>query len=167
MDFFKCVESRRSIRAFRRDPIEADRLEAILEAGRLAPTACDYQPFRFVVIETKGREQELRKIYDKDWFVAAPVILLVCSLPGEAWSRKDGKNYADVDATIAMDHMILAASAFGLGSCWVGAFDPSAAREVLKLGAEWEPLAFAPIGYPMESPAPRPRKAMAELVLRL
>ena len=76
------------------EPIEAEKLEAVLEAGRLAPTACDNQPFRIVVIETRGREAELKKVYDKAWFAAAPLVLLVCALPSEAWSRKDGKNYA-------------------------------------------------------------------------
>jgi nitroreductase len=167
MEFFESVESRRSIRGYKQDLVEDEKLDAILEAGRLAPTACDYQPFRVLVIETKGREAELRRIYDKEWFVAAPIVLLVCAVPGEAWSRKDGKNYADVDAAIAMDHMILAAGALGLGSCWIAAFDPDAARDVLDLEAGWEPLAFTPIGYPKESPAPRPRKALEKLVARV
>ena len=166
MDIFECAASRRSIRAFSPEPIEEEKLDRILEAARLAPTACDYQPFRVVVVRTKGRESELKRIYGKLWFAAAPVVVLVCSVPGEAWSRKDGKNYADIDAAIAMDHMILAASALGLGSCWVGAFDPDAAREILALEPGWEPIAFTPIGYPAESPDPRPRKVLGDLVVR-
>jgi nitroreductase len=166
MEFFESVETRRSIRGYKADPVEEEKVQAILEAGRRAPTACDNQPFRVVVVDTKGRAAELRKIYDKEWFATAPIVLLVCSVPGEAWSRRDGKNYADVDATIAMDHMILAAGALGLGSCWIAAFDPAAAREVLRLEAGWEPLAFTPIGYPAESPAQRPRKALEKLVAR-
>jgi nitroreductase len=90
----------------------------------------------------------------------------MCALPGSAWKRRDGKNYADIDATIAMEHIVLAATALGLGSCWIGAFDPVAAREILELEPGWEPLVFTPIGYPAESPNARPRKSPADLVIR-
>lgn len=166
MDFFEVIESRRSVRSYKSDPVEEEKLDLILKAGAAAPTACNYQPFRVLVIPTAGREAELRKIYDKAWFAAAPLVLLVCALPGSAWSRRDGKSYADVDATIAMDHMILAAAAQGLGSCWIANFDPSAARELLGLEPGWEPLALTPIGYPAEAPQARPRKGIGELALR-
>jgi nitroreductase len=166
MDFLELVSSRRSIRAYRQDPVEEEKLAAVLEAGLAAPTACDLQPFRVLVVPTGGREAELRKVYGQPWFVAAPLVLAICALPGEAWCRRDRKNYADVDAAIAMDHMILAATALGLGSCWIGAFDPAAAREVLGLEPGWELLAMTPLGYAAESPAPRPRKALAKLVIR-
>jgi nitroreductase len=166
MDFFDCISSRRSVRAYDPRPVEEDKLEKVLEAARAAPTACDLQPFRIVVARAAGREAELRRIYSKDWFASAPIALLVCALPGSAWSRRDGKNYADVDAAIVMDHIVLAATALGLGTCWVGAFDPAAAREVLGLEPGWEPLAFTPLGYARESPAARPRKGLEELVVR-
>lgn len=166
MDFNDVLVTRRSIRAYRPDPIEDDKLQSVLEAGLRAPTACNYQPFRVIVASAAGREAELRRIYDKAWFVSAPLVLVVCSVPGEAWSRRDGKNYADVDATIAMDHMILAAASQGLGTCWIANFDPVAAREVLKLESEWEPLAMTPLGYPAEAPAARPRKAAIDRVVR-
>jgi nitroreductase len=166
MDFLTVIEARRSVRAYKSDPVEEGKLDLILKAGAAAPTACNNQPFRVLVIPTAGREAELRKIYDKAWFVAAPIVLLVCALPGSAWSRRDGKNYADVDATIAMDHMILAAASLGLGSCWIANFDTAAARELLGLEQGWEPLALTPIGYPAETPQARPRKALSELVQR-
>jgi nitroreductase len=167
MDYFECIAARRSVRAFRHDPVEDEKLERILEAARSAPTACDYQPFRLLALRTAGREAELSKIYGRPWFVEAPLVLLVCSVPSEAWSRKDGKSYCDVDATIAMDHLVLAATALGLGTCWVGAFDPKLAKELLSLENGWEPLAFTPLGYPAESPAARPRKPLGELAFRL
>jgi nitroreductase len=167
MDFFDCIATRRSVRAYDSRPVEEEKLAKILGAAQAAPTACNLQPFRIVVVGTAGREAELKRIYGKDWSAAAPLALLVCSLPGVAWSRRDGKNYADVDAAIVMDHVILAASALGLGACWVGAFDPAAAKEILKLEPGWEPVAFTPIGYAKESPAARPRKALGDLVIRL
>ncbi len=167
MDFFECVASRRSCRAYDPRPVEEEKLGPILEAARLAPTACDYQPFRIVVARTAGREAELRAVYDKPWLLQAPLALFMCSVPGEAWVRGDGRNYAEVDAAIAMDHLVLAAAALGLGSCWVANFKVRAAREILGLEPGWEPLALTPLGYPAESPAPRPRKRLEELVLRL
>jgi nitroreductase len=166
MEYFECVESRRSFRSYKPDRVEDGKLERVLEAARAAPTAANRQPFRVLVIGTEGRGAELRRIYDKEWFVAAPLILLACSVPADAWIRKDGKNYADVDATIAMDHMVMAATSLGLGTCWVAAFDPNAAREILRIDPGWEPLVFTPLGYPDETPAPRPRKALAEIVVR-
>jgi nitroreductase len=89
----------------------------------------------------------------------------MCTVPAEGWKRRDGKNYADVDATIAMDHLILAAAALGLGTCWVAAFDPAVARAILQLPKGIEPLAFTPVGYPADAPTPKTRKSLADLVI--
>jgi nitroreductase len=167
MEFFKLIEKRYSVRAYRPKAIENEKLEKILEAGRLAPTAANRQPFRFLVIRTRGREAELKRIYGRDWFVQAPLVICVCALTSEAWTRKDGKNYADIDATIAMDHLILAAAALGLGTCWVAAFDPVAAREVLGLAPGVEPVAFTPLGYPADSWRPKKRKSLSSLIRRI
>ncbi len=167
MEFSEVIASRRSVRSYRPDPVEEDKLEAILEAGLLAPTAVNFQPFRIIVAQTRGREAELRRVYDKAWFAAAPIALGVCTIPAQAWSRRDGKNYADVDAAIVMDHMILAAASLGLGTCWIGNFDPIAAREAFKLDSGWEPLVLTPLGYPAEAPAARKRKSIADCVIRL
>ncbi len=164
MDFFEVVSRRYSVRAYRSDPVEEEKVQRILEAGRLAPTAANRQAFQIFVIPTAGREKELGRIYGASWFVQAPLILGVCTLPNQAWTRKDGKNYADVDAAIVMDHIILAATALGLGTCWVAAFDPAAAREVLGLPPEMEPVVFTPLGYPADSPKPKKRKEISELV---
>ena len=94
----------------------------------------------------------------------APIVICACGIPSEGWRRKDGKNYCDVDVTIVMDHLILAAANLGLGTCWVGAFNPVAAREVLGLPDDVEPIAFTPLGYPADNPEPRSRKSLKELV---
>jgi nitroreductase len=149
MTFLDLARRRHSVRAFRPDPVPGDALAAVLEAARVAPTAANRQPFRVIVIQTAGREAELRRIYDRDWFVAAPLVLCVCAVPAEAWSRTmyDGRSHADVDASIVMDHMVLAAADLGLGTCWIASFDPAAAREVLGIPAEGEPMLFTPLGY--------------------
>jgi len=150
MTFLDLARRRCSVRAYRPDPVPDEVLAAVLEAGRIAPTAANRQPFRIVVIRTAGREDELRRIYDRDWFVQAPLVLCVCAVRGEAWRRTmyDGRSHADVDAAIVMDHMILAAADLGLGTCWIAAFDPIAAREVLAVPDEGEPMLFTPLGYP-------------------
>jgi nitroreductase len=167
MDFQELIKKRYSVRAYKPDPVEETKLGRILEAVRLAPTAANRQAFRVVVIRTEGREEELRRVYGRDWFTQAPLVLAVCALPAEGWVRKaDGWNAAEVDATIAMSHLVLAAADEGLGTCWIAAFDPRAAREVLGLPAEVVPSAFTPLGYPADSPAPKKRKSVAELVRR-
>jgi nitroreductase len=92
--------------------------------------------------------------------------LVICAvaIPSEAWTRGDGRNYAIVDTTIAMDHLILAATDLGLGTCWIGAFNVEAAHQVLGLPDDVEPVAFTPLGYPDERPAGKRRKALSDLV---
>ncbi len=164
MDVIAAIEARFSVRRYRRDPVPEELLERVLEAARMAPSACNRQPFRIVVIRVPGREAELGRIYGRPWFVGAPLVIGMVAVPSEAWRRADGKLYADVDATIAMDHLILAAAGLGLGTCWVAAFDPVAAREVLALPDDVEPLAFTPLGYPAASAGAKPRRPLAELV---
>lgn len=164
MEFSNLIKERYSVRAFRPDTVEQEKLEKVLEAARLAPTAANRQPFQLIVIQTQGREEELRTVYDKAWFVEPPLVLCACGLPEEGWTRRDGKSYVDVDVAIVMDHLILAAANEGLGTCWVGAFDPTAARRVLGLPTNVEPIAFTPLGYPADEPRPKKRKPIQELV---
>jgi nitroreductase len=166
MEFAELVRQRYSVRAYKPDPVPEEVLARVLEAARLAPTASNRQPFRLLVIRTAGRGKELARVYQRPWFVQGPLVIGVCSLPAEAWVRRDGKNYADVDATIAMDHLVLAAASEGLGTCWVAAFDPAAAREVLALPAGVEPIAFTPLGYPADQPPEKKRRPLADLVRR-
>jgi len=166
VEFSKLITARYSVRAYKPDPVPDEVLAQVLGAGRLAPTAANKQPFRVIVIHTKGRETELNRIYHRGWFVQAPLILCVCTVRAEAWKRAmyDGKSHADVDATIVMDHMVLAAADLGLGTCWIAAFDPTAAREVLGLPPEVEPVLFTPLGFPADRPGPKERRPLAELV---
>jgi nitroreductase len=164
MEFSELIKKRYSVRAYSSKPVEDDKLQRVLEAANLAPTAANKQPFRLIVIRNEGREDELKRIYFREWFWTAPVIICACALPAAAWSRKDGKNYADVDTTIAMDHLILAAADLGLGTCWIAAFDPDEARAVLALPDEVEPVAFTPLGYPADQWKPKKRLTISDLV---
>jgi nitroreductase len=164
MEFSELIKQRYSVRAYKPDPVEEDKLHQVLEAARLAPTAANRQPFQIVVIHTAGREAELQRIYQRGWFTEAPLILCACAIPAQGWVRTDGKPYTDVDVAIAMDHLILAATTLGLGTCWIAAFDPAAAREVLGLPDGVEPIAFTPLGYPADRPGAKKRKSQRDLV---
>lgn len=164
MDVLEAIRGRYSVRSYRADAVEEDKLAAVIEAARLAPTAANRQPFRLMVVHTAGREEELQRVYRRRWFSSAPLVLGIVAVPGEAWRRMDGKPYDEVDATIAMDHVILAATALGLGTCWVAAFDPDVAREVFGLPADVEPVAFTPLGYAADEPKQKVRRPLEELV---
>ncbi|MFC2019329.1 nitroreductase family protein [Chloroflexota bacterium] len=164
MDFLELAQRRYSVRAYKSDPVEDSKLQKVLEAARLAPTAANRQPFQLMVIHTKGREEELRRIYGASWFGQAPVVICGCGIPSQGWSRKDGKSYCDVDVTIAMDHLILAAADLGLGTCWIAAFNAEEARKILGLPEGVEPIIFTPLGYPDEQLRPKSRKSIDELV---
>jgi len=110
MEFNELIRSRYSVRAYKPDPVEAEKLEEVLEAARLAPTAANRQPFQIIVIHTKGREKELQQIYRREWFTQAPLLICACGVPRQAWTREDKRRYLDVDVAIVMDHLILAAA---------------------------------------------------------
>ena len=164
MGFQELVRKRYSVRSYKPDAVEESKLQQVLEAARLAPTAANRQPFRLIVIHTAGKEADLRRIYDKAWFAEAPVVICACGVKEETYVRPGGRSYLDVDVAIAMDHLIMAAADLGLGTCWIGAFDPVAAREVLGIPESVEPIVFTPLGYPGDELGPKKRRPMEELV---
>ncbi len=164
MEFSNLIASRYSVRGFKPDAVEETQLLRVLEAARLAPTANNRQPFRLIVLRTAGRQHEMRRLYDRAWFAQAPLVICACAIPAQAWVRRDGRNYADIDVAIAMDHLVLAATDLGLGTCWIAAFDIGAVREILHLPREVEPIALTPLGYPAVPPGPKDRQKLGALV---
>ena len=167
--FLELAERRRSVRAYKPDAVPEEMLQTVLEAGRLAPSACNKQPWRFIVVRGETGRRALGAAYAREWFWKAPVVIAVCVLPGEAWTRSyDGKNHARVDGALAMDHMQLAAAELGLGTCWIGAFDPAAAREILGLPDGVEVVGMTPLGFPDAevNPRPRSRRPLGETVMK-
>ena len=165
MEYSELIAARYSVRAYRPDPVEDEKLHTILEAARLAPTAANRQPFQLVVMHTAGREEEIGKIYRRPWFVQAPLVIAVCAISSQAWVRESDRfNARLIDAAIVADHLILAAANLGLGTCWVAAFNVETARSVLQLPEEAEPVIFTPLGYPDDQPGPKTRKSLNELV---
>ena len=165
MEYSELIAARYSVRAYRPDPVEDVKLQTVLEAARLAPTAANRQPIQLVVMHTAGREAELGKIYRRPWFVQAPLVIAVCAISSQAWVRESDRfNARLIDAAIVADHLILAATSLGLGTCWIAAFNVDAARAALQLPADAEPVIFTPLGYPADLPGPKIRKPLADLV---
>ena len=162
MAFHDLIQERYSVRGYKPDPVEEDKLQQVLEAARLAPTAANRQRFQLIVVRTEGREEELRRVYNKDWFVQPPLAICACRYPLDPARKR--KDYTDVDIGIVIDHLILAATELGLGTCWIGAFDPIVTREVLGLPDEVEPVIWTPLGYPADPPRTKQRKPLSELV---
>ena len=168
-DFLKLAETRRSVRSYRPDPVDTEVLRGVLRAASLAPSACNRQPWKFVVVTEEPRRRALGVAYNREWFWTAPAIVAVCVEPSAGWVRPfDGKSYAFVDGAIAMDHLTLAAAAAGLGTCWIGAFEPEAAASALGLPDGWEIVAMTPVGYPAPetNPRTRSRRPLGESLVR-
>jgi nitroreductase len=165
MEYSELIAARYSVRAYRPDPVEDEKLQAVLEAARLAPTAANRQPIQLIVMHTAGREAEIGKIYPRPWFVQAPIVIGICAISSQAWVRESDRfNARLIDAAIVTDHLILAATNLGLGTCWIAAFNLKAARAVLQLPDEVEPVIFTPLGYPADQPGPKTRKSLTDLV---
>jgi nitroreductase len=166
MEFQKLIRHRRSIRGFKPDPVPEDVLQRILESAAAAPTAANRQPFQLIVVTDQKVRFQFRAAYDREWFYSAPMILIGCGETEKAWTRADGFNSVEVDVSIMMDHVILAAANEGMGSCWICNFDESKVREILGIPADIRVIAMTPLGYPSAEPRPFLRKPLAELVRR-
>lgn len=164
MELQEVITKRYSVRSYLPKQVEDEKLNAVLEAARLAPTAANRQPFTLIIIKTRGREDDLRKIYNREWFIQAPIVICAAGLNQQAWTRYDGKNYTYVDVAIAMDHLILTATSLGLGTCWIAAFNPTEASRILGLPNEVEPIIFTPLGYPADESKEKVRKPLPDLI---
>ncbi len=163
MEFYDVLKNRRSIRSYKSDPVPEEALSKIAEAVNLAPTACNRQPFRLLLVRNAELRAEIASVYPQKWLKEAPVIALMLSDSSQAWKRLEGDTIADVDAAIAMEHFVLAAAAEGLGSCWICAFQRDAMDRVLKLSAPWRVFAMSPLGYAAEQGRVRVRKNADEV----
>jgi nitroreductase len=167
MDFFKLIKNRRSIRAFIGQPVEEEKINRIIEAANHAPSAGNLQAYVIVVIRDANTKLALsRAALDQESLVQAPVVLAFFAhqqLSAAKYKNRGRELYSLQDASVACSYAQLAAAALGLGSVWVGAFDDQAVNHILKAQADWRPVALLPVGYPAESPAATPRRAVAEL----
>lgn len=151
--FMTLAKDRYSVRKFAARPVEDAVIDQILQAGHLAPTACNLQPQKVLVLKSETALEKLKKCTDCHFH--APLALLICYDKERSWKRSfDGKDSGYVDASIVTTHMMLAAAELGVGSTWVMWFDPEAVRREYALAENVEPVALLPLGYPAENAKP-------------
>lgn len=165
MNFEEIVEKRFSVRKFKDQIVEKDKLLKVLNAARMAPSAVNYQPWHFIVVTEKEILNQLYSVYKRNWIQEAPLVIVACADHSTSWKRSfDGKDFADVDVAIAVEHMTLMATNLGLGTCWVCSFDAAECARILRLPSSIEPIALLPLGYPDISVPEKKRKALSEIV---
>lgn len=158
MEFLKLAEERYSVRKFKSDRVKQEDIDVILRAAQVAPTACNNQPQRILVMNSEESMAKLRPC-TKCHF-GAPTAMLICFDKREQWTRKfDGATSGWVDASIVTTHMMLAAASCGVGTTWVMYFNPEPLREAFAIPEEYEPAALLVMGYPAEDAEPAPLHA--------
>ena len=164
MDFRELVKSRYSVRSYQPRPVEQDKLDRILEAVRQAPSGSNRQPWKFVVVrDAEVRRRLVPACFNQQFIAQAPVVIAGVGLMPERMMRCDIPG-DPVDLAIAMEHLALAAVAEGLGTCWIGAFYQGQVRKVLGIPEVAKVVAVMTLGYPADSPRPKSRKSVGEIV---
>ena len=163
MDVMEAISKRRSIRSWQDKPVEKEKLERVLEAGRLAPSANNRQPWRFVVVTDETTRKNLATAANDQAFVGeAPVVLVGCAVETDR-IMACGQHCYPIDIAIAMTNMTLTAVAEGLGTCWIGAFNEDKVKKVLDIPEEVRVVELMPLGYPEGPPKPaRSHKTLQE-----
>jgi len=161
MDFYEAIKARRSVRRYTQTSVPEAALNRILEATRLAPSACNRQPWNFLILKTAEHKKSLAGIF-QDWVMTAPLLVVALGHPAEAWEL-DGRSVHEIDVAIAFEHLALAATAEGLGTCWICAYNHAALDRALAVEPGWQSVAVTPLGFP-DDPTPRNgRKPIGEL----
>lgn len=169
MNIYEALTKRRSVRKFKADPVSTDQLKRVLEAARLAPSWKNLQCWKLIVVRDAEQKRALGCCLPESNPAkravsgAAPVVLVLCANPLESGDLA-GKDYYMLDSGLAMQQLMLAACAEGLGTCWVGWFDEEAVREVLSVPPGYRVIAMTPLGTPEVVSGPRPRKELQEMV---
>lgn len=165
MDFKKLCQTRYSVRAYKPDLIPDEKMDYIKACVQSAPSAVNKQPWKFIILTQKSDREKLQQCYDKPWFKEAPVYNIACKNENLAWTRRyDNKNHADIDLAIAIEHLCLAATSQGLGTCWVCNFRTQLIQELFDFQDGWEPVALIPLGFPADDTCPeKTRKSIEEI----
>ena len=196
MEFDTVIDKRRSIRRFLPEPVSDEMIHKLIEAARVAPSGSNIQPWRFVVVRSAEVKDQLREATVFRFVLKAPVLLVCCAdltaletrsarvmelfesgafenveLDGEYTSpernQEQNLSYLSMNVGIAVTYLMLKAVDLGLGTCWIGAFDPVKTKEILKLDTNLHVVALLPVGYPVKIPAPRPRFSLEELLVKI
>ena len=157
LDFIEVVKKRRSIRRYKPDPVPEDALRQILEAARLAPSAGNRQPWHFIIVRDEDKKNQLGI---PSWASEAPIVIVGC-----ADTETRGEPVCFIDVAIAFEHIVLAAANFGLGTCWIGRLGADETiKKALEIPEHIRVIAVTPLGYPDETPSPKPRKPLSEII---
>ncbi|MEM3700970.1 MAG: nitroreductase family protein [Candidatus Bathyarchaeia archaeon] len=144
MNTFEAIQKRHSIRAYESTPLPEEKLMKILEAGRLAPSAGNIQPWHFIVVRDTEKRERLAKTRWAKFLAEAPVVIVGCG------DQKASPKWFTVDVAIAMENIVLAATSEGLGTCWVGSFNEDEVKKLLKIPEKYRVVALLAVGYPRE-----------------
>ncbi|GAF03288.1 putative NAD(P)H nitroreductase [Saccharicrinis fermentans DSM 9555 = JCM 21142] len=166
MHFKELIKSRYAVRTYHENKVNPTLIKQVVNAGRLAPSAANRQPWKFIAVDDDEILNKIHAAYPREWFAKVPNLIIVYGNHEESWKRSfDGKDHCDIDTAIAIDHMTLAATELGLGTCWVCHFNPQLIQEVIQNEPYWEPMAILTIGYPVELKAPHKKRKTIEEVL--
>lgn len=167
MDFYEVIRTRRSIRSYKPDPIPDEVLMRVLDAARIAPSGSNRQPWKFIIVKDDDVKRKVAQACHNQMFIAeAPVVIVACGY-NIHWNR--GGYMGDlsmlIDVSIAFTHLILAARAEGLGTCWIGAFDNEEVKKILGIPEDVNVVAITPLGYPKDEEFGEPgfRKPLSEI----
>ncbi|MDR1115976.1 MAG: nitroreductase family protein [Tannerella sp.] len=169
MELLKLISKRRSVRQFLPGDVEQEKIDYLMECARLAPSAMNYQPWKFIIVKSPDKKALLHRCYNREWFTSAPMYILALGDTNRSWKRQpDGKDHCDIDLAIAFEHLVLAATEQGLGACWVCNFDVELCGTLFNLPANMIPIAITPIGYPVHEQEPvtnrKPIEAIVEII---
>lgn len=148
-------------------PVEEEKLHYILECARLSQSAANFQPWMLYILKDEQIKSRICEAYPAKWMREAPVYIVICTDKTKAWVREyDNKVHADIDGSIITENICLAAADCGLGTCWIGHFDPVLVSDVLKLSDNMEPMAIVTLGYPASEEVPQKKRKTLEEIIR-
>jgi len=164
MNVYETIEKRRSIRKYKNRPVEQEKLDRILEAARLAPSASNRQEWRFVVVRDPAVRKSLMGAASNQAFVAEAPVVIACCAETDGHLMRCGQACYPIDVAIATDHITLAAVEEGLGTCWIGSFSEPEVKQIVGIPAPIRVVELLTLGYPDAQPSPRQRKPIKEIV---
>ena len=172
--FTEIIERRCSVRSYKDTPVERETITAIVNAGRLSPSACNAQPWRFIAVTEKSLISEivsegLGGAVPNKWAASAPLIIVGCArlnvLTHRLGASVKGIQYHQIELGIAMEHMVLQATEMGLGTCWIGWFKEKKIKKILDIPRGWKIISLLTVGYPHEgSTVQTPRLDIEEIL---
>lgn len=165
MNFLELTQKRFSARKFTTEPVSQEDLDYIMECVRLAPSACNKQPWKFIIVRSNEAKEKLWGAYNREWFRTAPLYIVCMKDNTACWTRpEDAKAHGDIDVAIATEHLCLAAAERGLGTCWVCNFDPEVTHQLFA-NDNFEAVAIIPVGHTADDCVctEKKRKTMAEI----